>query len=366
LEGRTVRPLPEHGRGANDLAAIVFTSGTTAEPKAVQHSNNSLVAELFNGPTPPQGVPGTVSFQPFPAGHTAGLCAMLGPLAHGCKTILVDAWDPGRAASLVESHRVTAMAGTPFFIDSLLDAAAERGADISSLEFGMTGGAGVPPSLVERADAVGWKVVRCYGATEGPSMTAGSPSDTLEVRAHTDGRALPGVQVRIIDGAGAEAPPGEQGEVVSIGPEQFIAYRDPAHNRGAFTADGWLRTGDIGVMDEDGILRITDRMKDIIIRGGENISSKEVEDLLVEHPAVAATAVTGIPDPRYGERVCAFVIVESGSTIDLDQIRSHFFASGIARQKTPEHLVLVDEFPRTAAGKVQKHLLRATLVSVEG
>jgi len=361
IERQLVQPAPEHGRKAEDLAAIIFTSGTTAEPKAVQHSGNSLVAELFNGPTPPPDRPGTVSLQPFPAGHTAGLCAMLGPLAHGYKTILMDSWDAKRAVVLVERHKVSAMAGTPFFIDSLLDAAAQSGGDISSLTHGTTGGAGVPPSLIERADAAGWSVVRCYGATEGPSMTAGSAIDPLEVRAGTDGRPLPGVSIRIVDPEGRELPPGTPGEVVAIGPEQFIGYRDAAHNEQAFTADGWLRTGDIGVVDESGVLTITDRMKDIIIRGGENISSKEVEDLLIEHPAVAATAVTGMPDPRYGELVCAFVVLEAGETIDLDGVREHFFASGIARQKTPEHLIVVDEFPRTAAGKIQKHVLRESL-----
>lgn len=361
IERQPVQPGPDHGRRAEDLAAIIFTSGTTAEPKAVQHSGNSIVAELFNGPTPPPDKPGTVSLQPFPAGHTAGLVAMLGPLAHGYKTILMDSWDAKRAAKLVDRHQVTAMAGTPFFIDSLLDAAEETGADISSLTHGTTGGAGVPPSLIERADAVGWSVVRCYGATEGPSMTAGSPIDPLEVRAHSDGRPLPGVSIRIIGPDGHELPPGTPGEIVAIGPEQFIGYREARHNENAFTEDGWLRTGDIGVVDEDGVLTITDRMKDIIIRGGENISSKEVEDLLIEHPAVAATAVTGMPDPRYGELVCAFVVLEDGETIDLDGVREHFFASGIARQKTPEHLILVDDFPRTAAGKIQKHVLRDRL-----
>ncbi|MBN8866468.1 MAG: AMP-binding protein [Solirubrobacterales bacterium] len=357
-------PAPDHG--PDDLAAIIFTSGTTAEPKAVQHSGNSLVAELFNGPTPPPDTPGTVSLQPFPAGHTAGLCAMLGPLAHGYDTILLDSWDAEKAARLVELHGVTAMAGTPFFIDSLLDAAEAGAGDISSLTHGMTGGAGVPPSLIERADAAGWPVVRCYGATEGPSMTAGSVGDPLAVRACSDGRALPGVRVKVIDADGQALPPGAEGEVVAIGPEQFIGYADPAHNRDAFTAEGWLRTGDIGRLDERGVLTITDRMKDIIIRGGENISSKEVEDLLLEHPAVAAAAVTGMPDQQYGERVCAFVVREADRELDLELVRAHFFASGIARQKTPERLILVDDLPRTASGKIQKHLLRAELAAEAG
>jgi non-ribosomal peptide synthetase component E (peptide arylation enzyme) len=192
-------------------------------------------------------------------------------------------------------------------------------------------------------------------------MTAGEADDPLEKRARRDGRPLPGNRIRIVDEEGAEVPNGEAGEIVAIGPEHFISYSDPEFNLEAFTADGWLRTGDIGVLDADGYLTITDRRKDIIIRGGENISSKEVEDVLVEHAAVRAGAVTGIPDRRYGEIVCAFVVVEPGAALELDAVREHFFAAGIARQKTPERLVLVEELPRTAAGKVKKHELRASL-----
>jgi acyl-CoA synthetase (AMP-forming)/AMP-acid ligase II len=366
LEAEPERPAPRPTRASGDTAAVIYTSGTTAEPKGVQHSSDSLVAELHLSPTPPPGVPGTVSLQPFPAGHTAGLCAMLGPIAHGYKTVMVDSWDAEVGVRLVAEHGVTAMAGTPFFIDTLLDAAAATGGDISSLRFGITGGAGVPPSLIERADAVGWRVARCYGATEGPSMTAAEADDPLEKRSRRDGRPLPGNRIRIVDEGGAEVPTGQAGEIVAIGPEHFISYSDPEFNLEAFTADGWLRTGDVGVLDEDGYLTITDRRKDIIIRGGENISSKEVEDVLVEHPAVHAGAVTGIPDRRYGEIVCAFVVVEPGADLDLDSVREHFFAAGIARQKTPERLVAVEELPRTAAGKVKKHELRASLAESSG
>ncbi|HEY2055560.1 MAG TPA: AMP-binding protein [Solirubrobacterales bacterium] len=366
LEAGSATPCPPPTRGPEDIATVIYTSGTTAEPKGVQHSSDSLVAELHGSPTPPPGIPGTVSLQPFPAGHTAGLCAMLGPFAHGYKTVMVDSWDAEVGVRLVEEHGVTAMAGTPFFIDTILDAAEATGGDLSTLRHGITGGAGVPPSLIERADRIGWAVARCYGATEGPSLTASESADRLERRARTDGRPLAGNRLRIVDEDGAELAAGESGEIVAIGPECFVSYSDPAFNEDAFTADGWLRTGDIGRVDADGYLTITDRRKDIIIRGGENISSKEVEDVLIEHPAVRDGAVTGAPDRRYGEIVCAFVIVEPGRSIDLDSVREHFFAAGIARQKTPERLVEVPELPRTAAGKVKKHELRAALAAVDG
>jgi acyl-CoA synthetase (AMP-forming)/AMP-acid ligase II len=191
-------------------------------------------------------------------------------------------------------------------------------------------------------------VCRCYGATEGPSVTATTADDPLELRALTDGRPIGGSQIRTVDG-----------EVAVLSPESFVAYDDPKANAEAFTADGWFLTGDIGVIDKNGCLTITDRKKDIIIRGGENISSKEVEDVLARHPAVVEAAVVAAPDDVYGERVAAFVVASAPLT--LDDVRAHFEHAGVARQKTPERLELVDDLPRTPAGKVRKPELRALL-----
>jgi acyl-CoA synthetase (AMP-forming)/AMP-acid ligase II len=352
-------PPPAPPDDASAAALLLYTSGTTAEPKGVVHSHDSLVAELTNTPTPPLDQPQTVSLQPFPAGHIAGLVALLGPAVHGFPTIVMDAWNAGEGARLIAEHRVTAMAGTPIFLSSLLDAAEQGGHDISSLRHATTGGAGVPPALVERADAGGWSVCRCYGATEGPSLTSSAPEDPLAKRAHTDGRPIGGAQLRILDALGADVAPGEEGEVAVVSPESFVGYDNPADNALAFTPDGWFLSGDIGRIDADGYLTITDRKKDIIIRGGENISSKEVEDVLARHPAVLEAAVVAAPDERYGERVCAFVIATAELT--LDDVRAHFEAAGVARQKAPERLVLVDELPRTPAGKVRKPDLRRLL-----
>ena len=352
---------PEPSRRADALAVVVYTSGTTADPKGVQHSHDSVLAELRYGPTPPIGVPGTINLQPFPAGHTAGLAALFGPALHGYETILLDTFDAAACAELIERHRVTAMAGTPFMISAVLDAATANRNDISSLRHGVTGGAGVPPALIERADELGWRVGRCYGSTEQPSVTGSQSSEPLYKRAYTDGRVLGQNEMRIISLAGDPLPPGEEGEVACAGPEQFIAYTDPELNREAFTADGWFRTGDVGRIDAQGYLTITDRLKDIVIRGGENISSQEVENIVLGHPAVAEAAIVGMPDPRYGERVCAFVVLRDGATLDLEALRGHFAASGFARHKTPESLRIVPELPRTAAGKVKKAELRAAL-----
>jgi acyl-CoA synthetase (AMP-forming)/AMP-acid ligase II len=359
LEGGSGFPAPT-GRSP-DLALIIYTSGTTAEPKGVQHSHDSLIAEMACSPTPPPGIPGTVSLQPFPAGHTAGLVALLATAVHGYDTIMMDAWDADVAAALIAERGVTAMAGTPIFISTMLDAAERGGHDIGTLRHGITGGAGVPPSLVERADAVGMHVARCYGATECPSLTGSASADPLDRRARTDGSPLGGMEVRILGPDGEDVAPGEEGEVAAIGPELFIAYTDPALNEAAFTPDGWFLTGDIGRFDAAGCLTITDRKKDIIIRGGENISSKEVEDVLARHPAVAECAVVAAPDERYGERVCAFVVLTAGAELSVEELAQHFEAEGVARHKAPERLEIVTDLPRTAAGKVRKPDLRRLL-----
>ena len=190
-------------------------------------------------------------------------------------------------------------------------------------------------------------------------MSAGTIADPLGRRSRTDGRLLAGNQVRLVDADGRDVPPGRDGEILTRGPELFTGYTDPALNATAFLPGGWFRTGDIGRTDAEGYLTVTDRLKDIIIRGGENISAREVEDLLVTHPAVADVAVIPAPDPALGEQVCAVVVVRPGFTFDVGQAREHFAAAGVARQKTPEVVVLVDDLPRTPSGKVRKDVLRA-------
>jgi non-ribosomal peptide synthetase component E (peptide arylation enzyme) len=169
------------------------------------------------------------------------------------------------------------------------------------------------------------------------------------------------VEVRLVDDDGNDVAPGDEGEVISRGPDQFLGYMDPAMDADAFDDDGWFHTGDIGRFDAEGYLAITDRKKDIIIRGGENISAREVEEILASHPKVQEAAVTPVSDDRYGERVCAFVITRDGQALSLDEVLEHFKARGVAKQKTPERLEIVEGFPRTLSGKVQKYVLRRTI-----
>jgi cyclohexanecarboxylate-CoA ligase len=353
--GGTYRePHPDPG----DRAVLMYTSGTTAEPKGVQHSHRTLLAEATS-PVYTLTGPGARHLGLFPPGHMAGLLSLLRILLLGTPTVIMQAWDAALAATLIDRHAVTACGGAPVQLSSLLDRQASGTAGLGTLREFLTGAAPVPPSLIRRADAAGITAFRSYGSSEHPTVSAGAITDPLGQRAETDGRLLPGNQVRLVDADGRDVPDGQQGEILTRGPELFTGYTDQALNEAAFLPGRWFRTGDIGRIDAAGHLTVTDRLKDIIIRGGENISSKEVEDLLITHPAVADVAVIPVPDPALGERVCAVVVARPGLTFDVEQAREHFAAAGAARQKTPEVVLLVDELPRTPAGKVRKDMLRA-------
>ncbi|MCR5979292.1 AMP-binding protein [Gordonia jinghuaiqii] len=343
-----------------ERALLVYTSGTTADPKGVQHSHTTLLAEVRSMEEHRGRGPEVSSLAVFPSGHIAGVLGILRMLGRGATTVLMDAWDPMVAAELVATHRIESSAGAPIHLAGILDAAAQSGADVSCLTEYTTGAANVAADLIRRADGLGVRAFRCYGSTEHPTISSGSSDDPLEKRATTDGRITPGTRVRVVDDADQDVEPGVDGEILVRGPEQFLGYTDATLDATSF-ADGWFRTGDIGHLDADGYLTITDRKKDIIVRGGENISSKEIEDALLAHPAIAEVAAVGMPDERYGEKVCVFVVLRPGAGLDLDAIRDHFTARGLARQKMPERLEVVDTLPRTASGKVRKPDLRTQI-----
>jgi cyclohexanecarboxylate-CoA ligase len=350
---RRARPDP------GDRAVLMYTSGTTADPKGVQHSHRTLLAEATSRVYTLNG-PGARHLGLFPPGHMAGLLSLLRILLLGTPTVIMQSWDAAQAATLIDRHAVTSCGGAPVQLSGLLDQQAAGTATLGTLRECLTGAAPVPPSLIERAEAAGITAFRSYGSSEHPTVSAGAIADPLGRRAGTDGRLLTGNQVRLVDADGRDVPAGHDGEILTRGPELFMGYTDPALNAAAFLPGGWFRTGDVGRLEADGYLTVTDRLKDIIIRGGENISAKEVEDLLVTHPAVADVAVIAAPDPALGERVCAVVVARPGFTFDVEHAREHFAAAGAARQKTPEVIVLVDELPRTPSGKVRKDVLRAT------
>ncbi|MEH6792072.1 AMP-binding protein [Parasphingorhabdus sp.] len=340
-------------------AFMVYTSGTTANPKGVIHSSNSLLAEVTQ--SYPEGDDTIRVLSPYPAGHIAGALGVLAHLVAGRPTVLFDVWDPVAAVGYIESQRITSTAGTPYHYLGLLDAAEATNSDLSSLRACGTGGATVPESLVARAERLNIHLFRRYGMSEHPTVTQGDDSDPLDLRMTTDGRARPGVEVRIVDDEGRDVAPGTSGEVATRGPDMFMGYTDPEQTCAAILPGGWYLSGDIGVFDERQCLTIVDRKKDIIIRGGENISSREIEDLMLRIAGVAEAAAVGMPDERLGERVCIYIIVEPDTHVDLLSVQTAFASFGVARQKTPERVIVAQAFPRTAAGKIRKVDLRRTL-----
>lgn len=344
---------------AEDPAFLVYTSGTTALPKGVLHSANSLLAEVRQMHVADRSDGPVLS--PYPSGHVAGALGLLNHAAAGRDVHLFDAWNAGEAARVIDAERVTVMSGTPFHYLGLLDAAAAGGYDLRSLASGGTGGATVPETLMRRASDAGIALYRRYGMSEHPTVTQGLPDDSLAKRMSTDGRALPGVEVRIVDDDGIDVDAGRDGEIATRGPDMFLGYLDAQANAAAMLPGGWFLSGDIGRMDAAGNLAITDRKKDIIIRGGENIASREVEEVMLTIGGVVEVAAVGVPDERLGERVCVVAMLSPGATLDMTMIGHAFAAAGIARQKTPERLIVTDAFPRTPAGKIRKADLRRQL-----
>ena len=343
--------------GADDVCLLLYTSGTTSAPKGVQHSHNTVLAEQKTMPALLAGRPDDVSLVTFPPGHIGGVASMLRPLLSGARTVFTDGWDPALAVEVVHRFGVTCTAGTPFHLAGILDLG-DTGDKLASLREFLVGAAPVAEEIGRRAAQAGISTFRSYGATEHPTVTGEHEGEPEWARLNTDGKPLPGSVVRIVGTDGANCPTGVDGEVVVRGPDQFIGYQDTALNADAFTADGWFRTGDLGHLDDEGRLTITDRIKDVIIRGGETISSGQVEEVLNAHPAVADGVAVAAPHPRYGDVVAAVVVLKPGRELDLDGLRAHFVASGLARQKTPERLAIVDELPRTSLGKVRKAQLR--------
>ncbi|MFJ8927535.1 AMP-binding protein [Streptomyces sp. NPDC102364] len=354
-------PVPSvTGVTSDDVCAVIYTSGTTGTPKGVQHTHNSFLYELRKGELLNEARSDDRRLIPWPAGHVAGLLAVCCGLPRGMDVVLMDRWDASLAVDLIDEFGCTLTSGTPLHVSALIRAARERGRDVSTLRFVQVGAANVPPSLVADADAAGITVARAYGSTEHPRC-ATSPLDAdPRQRAGTDGLPRFGDEVRIVDERMRPLPVGEQGEILTRGPSQFSGYRDARHDEKAFVTGGWFRSGDIGRLDKDGHLTVTDRMKDIIIRGGENIASKEVEDILVTHPRIRHAAVVAEPDPKYGEHVAAFVVLDGGA-LEPDEVRELFARHGVAPQKVPERIEVVADLPRAPSGKVRKFELRDRL-----
>ena len=348
-------PMP--GTVAADPASpalIAFTSGTTRDPKGVIHSHQTLGCEtrqLAEHFPPGRGAQLTVA----PVGHFIGMVsAFLIPVVDGAPVNLADVWDPARVLALMRSDGLTIGGGAPYYLTSLLDHPDFRPADVAHMKYAGLGGAPVPAAVTTRLAGLGITAWRSYGSTEHPSITACHWTAPEPRRLFTDGSACPGVEVRLAD----------DGEILSRGPDLCLGYTDPVLTERAFDDEGWYRTGDVGVLDQDGYLTITDRKSDVIIRGGENISAAEVEELLLGMPAVAEVAVVAAPDARLGEHAAAVLRLRPGHPAPaLGEIRARLERAGLARQKWPEEVHVVADFPRTPSGKVQKFLLRRDIAA---
>jgi len=346
----------------NRPAVVGYTSGTTAEPKGVIHTGNSMGAEIEQLGRYEVGASRPL-LTGAPLAHAIGMTsgAVL-PLVRRHPLHIVDRWDPERILDIMVDAEVSSGSGATYFLTSLLDAPGFTAEHARLMESVGLGGSPVPGAVCDRAESVGVRAARCYGSTEHPTISGARNADPPELRKYTDGAPLAGVEVRIVDADGRDLPTGEAGEILSRGPELFAGYTDPTLTATAIGADGWYRTEDIGVVDEHGFLTITDRKKDIIIRGGENVSASEVESLLLRMPGVSETAVVAAPDARLGEHACAFVAMVPGSVApSLADVRAHLGAAGLARQKWPEELRVVRDFPRTPSGKITKYVLRDEL-----
>ena len=343
-------------------ALVGWTSGTTSSPKGVIHSHQTVCAEIaqLGATSPPSD---RASLVANPISHAIGMLgALLIPVDRGKPVHLLDQWDPSDVLDLMVKEDLSAGGGAPYFLTSLLDHAGCNEEHLELLHYQGMGGAPVPRAVMERGTEIGLMIYSMYGSTEHPSITGCTYADPLDKRLASAGRPLPGCEIKLVDPEGLEVKAGEPGEILSRGPECFLGYTDAALTAKVFDQNGWYHTGDVGVLDPDGYLSITDRISDVIIRGGENISAAEVEEVLMTFAGVAEVAVVAAPDARMGEHAAAFLrMLGERQAPDLPELRSHLEAAGVARQKWPEELISVEDFPRTSTGKVQKYVLRDRL-----
>lgn len=345
-------------------AMIGYTSGTTAEPKGVIHSHRSLLAEVRQLASL-NVAGGRPSLMASPIAHMTGMLGgSLVPLHNGDPIELIDRWDPGRVLSIVAAEDLSPGGGATIFLTSLLDHPDFGDEHLGRMaRFGL-GGAPVPAAVAERAEALGIKVTRAYGSTEHPSITGSPMTDPPDKRSRTDGRAMAGVELRLVDEDGAPVAAGRPGEILSRGPDLFVGYTDPALTEAAFEPDGWYRTGDVGVLDADGYLTITDRLSDLIIRGGLNLSAAKIEEHVAGMAGVAEVAVVAAPDARLGEHACALIRPLPGTTeLDLELLHAHLASSGLPKQQWPEEIRIVEDFDRTPSGKIKKRTLRSQIAA---
>jgi acyl-CoA synthetase (AMP-forming)/AMP-acid ligase II len=365
-EGKRLTERPKVD--ANAVKMILYTSGTTGRPKGVLHTHNTGPLRLqraFENWSRGSAVAGldNILLMASPVTHVTGQSGMEIPFCSNTRTVFMERWNAVEALDLIDAEQVTASVGATPFLHELLSAAEAGGRRLPSLQVFACGGAEVPPALICKAYEVleQCRAFRVYGSSEVPLTTLGFAGvGEMEMAASTDGQ-IADYEVRILDDEGNRLSVGQEGEICVRGPSMFLGYGDPEATAASFDADGFFATGDLGRVTSEGAIVITGRKKDLINRGGEKVSAKEVEDILHRMPAIKEAAVVAMPHARLGETLCAYVIAQPGAGLDLDALLAFVAASGVARQKYPEHLVVVDDFPRTASGKIRKDRLRADI-----
>ena len=348
----------------DDPFVIVYTSGTTSRPKGCLHTFNTYASGARALTVAFGHTEADVQFGPSPITHTTGLVtSVLIPLLAGASTHVMAEWNPVQGLAEIEKFGCTAAVTATTFLQTLLAASDEHpDADLSSLRVWTCAGSPIPSSVVENAKSKlpEASILSLYGRSENLSTTTCTVEDDPQRAVTSDGAALPGAEVRIVGEDGYEVPRGSEGDIAYRGPSHMIEYLNrPEDTAELFTPEGFSRSGDVGVMTDDGFVRVTGRTKDIVIRGGMNISVREVEDKLADHPDLLALAVVGMPDEKLGEKVCCYVVAKPGHTAPaVDELRDYLTSRGVAIQKTPERVIAIDELPMTATGKIQKHILR--------
>lgn len=354
--------ITTHG---DELAAVLFTSGTEGLPKGVMLTHNNILASERAYCARLNLTWQDVFMMPAPLGHATGfLHGVTAPFLIGARSVLLDIFTPDACLALLEQQRCTCMLGATPFVYDLLNVLEKQPADLSALRFFLCGGTTIPKKVARECQQRGIKLLSVYGSTESSPHAVVNLDDPLSRFMHTDGYAAAGVEIKVVDDARKTLPPGCEGEEASRGPNVFMGYFDePELTARALDEEGWYYSGDLCRMDEAGYIKITGRKKDIIVRGGENISSREVEDILLQHPKIHDACVVAMPDERLGERSCAYVVLKAPHhSLSLEEVVAFFSRKRVAKYKYPEHIVVIEKLPRTTSGKIQKFLLRKDIM----
>lgn len=354
--------ITTHG---DELAAVLFTSGTEGLPKGVMLTHNNILASERAYCARLNLTWQDVFMMPAPLGHATGfLHGVTAPFLIGARSVLLDIFTPDACLALLEQQRCTCMLGATPFVYDLLNVLEKQPADLSALRFFLCGGTTIPKKVARECQQRGIKLLSVYGSTESSPHAVVNLDDPLSRFMHTDGYAAAGVEIKVVDDARKTLPPGCEGEEASRGPNVFMGYFDePELTARALDEEGWYYSGVLCRMDEAGYIKITGRKKDIIVRGGENISSREVEDILLQHPKIHDACVVAMSDERLGERSCAYVVLKAPHhSLSLEEVVAFFSRKRVAKYKYPEHIVVIEKLPRTTSGKIQKFLLRKDIM----